>query len=161
MAVHIKICLLFLLVFSIGFSQVACETIAQSEDFVLEWEQHWETYGTGGTCNFGTYNFFVGDVDNDGTLELITGGLSYDMANYSRTDLKAPFKIWNWDGESFNLETSYEWTGVTRSTFAADLDDDGLPEIITGGSMSNSTGSYSTLRLWNWDGSNLVLRSHY
>jgi hypothetical protein len=127
----------------------------------LEWEQHWDTYEVGGTCNFGTYNFFVGDVDKDETLELITGGLSYDMANYSRTDLRAPFKIWNWDGESFNLEISQEWSGVTGSTFAADLDQNGLPEIITGGTLYNDTGSYSIIRVWNWDGSNLILRSQF
>ena len=56
---------------------------------ILEYEKHWDTYGIGGTCNFGTYNFFVGDIDNDNTLEIITGGMSYDMANYTRTDLRA------------------------------------------------------------------------
>ena len=33
---------------------------AESDGLVLEWEQHWETYGVGGACNFGTHNFFVG-----------------------------------------------------------------------------------------------------
>ena len=149
--------ILFLLLLTTTNQQV----FAQTRNMILEWEQHWETYGIGGTCNFGTYNFFVGDVDNDNTLELITGGMSYDMANYNRTDLKAPFKIWNWDGKNFELEKSHEWPGITRSTFAADLDQDNLPEIITGGTISNSSGSYPTVRVWNWDGKNLVLRAHY
>ena len=149
--------LLFLFIFLANSQNV----FAQTQNLILEYEHHWDTYGIGGTCNFGTYNFFVGDVDNDATLELITGGLSYDMANYSRTDLKAPFKIWNWDGKSFDLEISQEWPGVTRSIFAADLDHDGLPEIIAGGALSNDTGTYSIIRIWNWDGSNLVLRSQF
>lgn len=149
------------LLFLVLFLTTTQHVFAQPQNMVLEWEQHWETYGVGGTCNFGTYNFFVGDVDNDNTLELITGGMSYDMANDSRTALSAPFKIWNWDGQSFTLEKSHEWPGTTRSTFAADLDQDGLPEIITGGTISNSSGSYSTVRIWNWDGTNLVLRSHH
>ena len=57
---------------------------AQSDDFILEWEQHWETFGIGGTCNYGTHNFFLGDVDNDGIEELITGGFMYLMENGSR-----------------------------------------------------------------------------
>lgn len=154
----IKTSILLLLALLVAANQ---HVFAQTQNMILEWEQHWDTYGVGGTCNFGTYNFFVGDVDNDDTLELITGGMSYDMANYSRTDLRAPFKIWNWDGESFTLEKSHEWSGITRSTFASDLDQDGLLEIITGGRISNDSGTYSTLRIWNWDGSNLVLRSHY
>ena len=153
----IKAAIIFCLISLLSTNQ---HVFAQSS-LELEWEQHWDTYGVGGTCNFGTYNFFVGDVDNDDTLELITGGMSYDMANYSRTDLTAPFKIWNWNGQNFTLEKSYEWTGITRSTFAADLDQDNLPEIITGGTISNSTGSFSTVRIWNWDGTKLVLRAHY
>jgi hypothetical protein len=156
-----QIIIVSVLLFLVLFLTTNQHVFAQTQNMILEWEQHWETYGVGGTCNFGTYNFFVGDVDNDSTLELITGGMSYDMVNYSRTDLRAPFKIWNWDGESFTLEKSHEWPGITRSTFAADLDQDNLPEIITGGTISNSSGSYSTVRIWNWDGTNLVLRAHF
>ena len=65
------------------------------------------------------------------------------------------------DGEKFTLEVSREWTGVTRSIFSDDIDKDGVPEIITGGIISNDTGSYSTIRIWNWDGSDLILRAHF
>ncbi len=133
---------------------------AESDRLVLEWEQHWETYGVGGTCNFGTHNFFVGDVDNDGVMEMVTGGLMYH-SNDTRTGLEAPLKIWNWNGENFTIETSYNWAGVIASIYAADIDDDGSPEIITGGQVINSTGSYASLRIWNWNNEVLVLRGSY
>lgn len=135
------------------------EVFAQTQEFILEHEKHWDTYGQGGTCNFGTYNFFVGDVDNDNILELITGGMSYNVVNYTGADLNAPFMIWNWDGEQFNLEHSLMWPGISRATFASDLDNNGDLEIIVGGRINNQSGSYSILRVYNWDGSNLFLRS--
>ena len=125
---------------------------------VLEWEQHWETYGVGGTCNFGTHNFFVGDIDGDGVLEMITGGLMYHVDNGSPTSLEAPLKIWNWDGENFTIEHSHSWAGVISAIHAADLDSDGSTELITGGSITNSTGRYPSLRIWSYDGDVLVLK---
>lgn len=133
--------------------------LAQNQEFIIEHEKHWDTYGQGGTCNFGTYNFFVGDVDNDNILELITGGMSYDVANYTSSDLSAPFMIWNWDGEQFNLEKSLMWPGISRTTFASDLDNDGILEIIIGGIKRNQLDSFPILRVYNWDGINLVLKS--
>ena len=47
----------------------------------------------GGTCNFGTHNFFVGDIDSDGVLEMVTGGLMYHSADSNRPDLEAPLKF--------------------------------------------------------------------
>src|SRR4030042_5412100 len=95
--------------FSVFLLVIFCSSImltakAQSVGLVLEWEQHWPTYGVGGTCNFGTSNFFVGDVDNDGVIELITGGMTYSKPNYTASDLAAPMMIWNWNGENFTLE---------------------------------------------------------
>ena len=48
---------LLLIVLCFSFTPKA---LAESDGLVLEWEQHWETYGVGGACNFGTHNFFVG-----------------------------------------------------------------------------------------------------
>jgi hypothetical protein len=60
------------------FSSSTTPTVyAQDEVLTLEWEQHWPTYGVGGTCNFGTHNFFVGDVDGDGVTEIVTVGCMY------------------------------------------------------------------------------------
>lgn len=58
-----------------------CKVGAQSQSPVLEAEQHWETYGIGGTCIAGTHNFAVADVDDDGFMEMITGGYSYSTEN--------------------------------------------------------------------------------
>ena len=135
--------------------------LAESDGLVLEWEQHWETYAVGGTCISGTHNFFVGDVDNDGVIEIITGGHMYYMENGTRTESEAPLKIWNWNGEKFTLEKSYKWSGNIRSVYAGDPDGDGLTEIITGGRVTNSTGSYDSLRIWSYDGEELVLRGSY
>ncbi len=134
---------------------------ADSYRLVLEWEQHWETYCVGGTCNFGTHNFFVGDVDDDGILEMVTGGLMYHEANATQSGLEAPLRIWNWDGENFKLETSHNWAGVISSIFVADVDGDGSTEIITAGAVINSTDSYASLRIWSWNNEALVLRGSY
>lgn len=134
---------------------------AESGGLVLEWEQHWETYMVGGTCNFGTHNFFVGDVDSDGVTEMVTGGVMYHVSNGTRADLEAPFRVWNWDGENFTLEYSYNWAGVISSIHAADLDGDGSTELITGGTVTNSTGSYASLRVWSYDGEVLVLEGSH
>jgi len=134
---------------------------AESSGLVLEWEQHWETYGVGGTCNFGTHNFFVGDVDSDGVIEMITGGFMYYMENGTRISSEAPLRIWNWNGEKFTCEKSHNWAGSIRSIYAGDSDGDGLNEIITGGRITNSTGSYSSIRIWSYDGEDLVLKGSY
>lgn len=132
---------------------------AQDDVLVLEWEQHWPTFGVGGTCNFGSNNFFVGDVDDDGVIELITGGLTYKGPNYDGDALEAPLRIWNWKGENFTLEASYNWAGTLSSMYAYDLDNDGRLEIITGGHVRNNTESYDSVKIWSWDNQNLVLKA--
>ena len=149
---------LLLVVFSLLLNG---ETLAQSDGLVLEWEQHWETYCVGGTCNFGTHNFFVGDVDSDGVMEMVTGGFAYNVSDGARTGSWAPLRIWSWNGENFTLEKSHDWRGAIGSIYAGDSDGDGLAEIITGGYVTNSTGSYSSLRIWSWNGEVLVLRASY
>jgi len=153
----VTLVLLFLFVFSCLGAAVCC----RSGVLVLEWEQHWETYGVGGTCNFGTHNFFVGDVDDDGTPEMVTGGLMYYITEEKRTTLEAPFRIWNWNGEAFNLEKSLNWPGVINSIYAADSDGDSSTEIITSGALLNSTGRFPSLRVWSYDGENLVLKANF
>jgi hypothetical protein len=134
---------------------------ADDEKLVLRWEQHWPTYGVGGTCNFGTSNFFVGDVDNDGVTELITGGLTYSEPNYTENELQAPLRIWNWNGENFTLEASSSWAGLLVSIYAADLDGDGFKEIITGAIVTNATSSHDAIRIWRWNNKDLVLLASY
>ena len=129
---------------------------AKDQKLVLKWEQHWPTYEVGGTCNFGSQNFFVGDVDNDGISELITSGLTY---NGSYTDeLEAPFRIWNWNGQNFTLEASKNWPGTLHTIYAADLNGDSKLEIISGTNFRNGTNS---IRIWIWDNKDLALLASY
>jgi len=148
--------LLLVFVFSLN-----CNVRAESGGLVLEWEQHWETYGVGGTCNFNTHNFFVGDVDGDGVMEMVTGGFMYYVENDTRVNLEAPLRIWNWNGENFTCEKSRNWAGSIHSIYAADSDGDGSNEIVTAGHVTDSAGSYISLRVWSYDGEALVLKGSY
>ena len=141
---------------------VAEKVCGQPDSLLLEAEQNWDTYGFGGTCIYGGNNFAVADVDGDGVEELITGGGSYNyMSNGSRTTGWAPFKIWTWNGQSVVLENNESWTGNLYCIRAGDADGDGKIEILTSGRLANSTGSYSSLRIWTWDGETLLLRAHF
>jgi len=140
---------------------------AQAQSLVMEAEQHWETYGTGGTCIPGTHNLAVSDVDCDGSMEMITGGYAYTIENGTVKMLGAPFKIWSWSGPGHNLtlKKSESWPGGISCVYAGDADGDGAIEILTSGYAQLSTranySSYSALSFWNWDGNNLVLRGSY
>ena len=131
---------------------------AQSGGLVLEGEQHWETYGIGGTCISGPQNLFISDVDNDGVLEVITGGSMYYILNGELTTREAPLKIWNWNGTDIILEKSHHWEGNIRCVYCVDLDGDNVMEIITGGGVLDTTGYYSSIRIWSYDGENVVLK---
>jgi len=141
---------------------VVGNSFGQKDSLVLEAEQRWDTYGCGGTCIYGGHNFAVADVDGDGVKEMITGGGSYNyMENGSKTPGYAPLKIWSWNGQNVTLEKNESWTGNLYGIYAGDADGDGKTEILTSGRMVNSTGSFSSLRIWTWDGESLVLRANY
>jgi hypothetical protein len=148
--------LVFLFYLYLGTNKLSC---AKSEDYILEVEQHWETYGIGGTCIPGGHNLAVADVDGDNVLEMITGGFSYFLANGSRTTSQAPLKIWSWDGQNLTLEKSESWDGGIWCVYAADVDADGKTEILTWGNVAGRNGS--CLRIWTWDGSALLLEGDY
>jgi hypothetical protein len=135
--------------------------LSQSDNLVLEVEQHWDTYGVGGTCIAGTHNLAIADVDGDGVNEIITGGFAYNATNGTSTSHGAPLRIWSWNGKNLTLEKSENWFGDIWCVFAGDADGDGEVEILTSGGVSNTTGSVSSLRIWNWNGQNLVLRGDY
>jgi hypothetical protein len=135
--------------------------VAQSQSLMIEAEQHWDTYGVGGTCIAGSHNLAIADVDHDGMNEIITGGFSYSMGNETRSSLGAPLRIWSWNGQNLTLEKSENWPGNIVCVCAGDADGDGRIEILTAGGLSNATADASSLRIWNWDGQNLVLRGSY
>jgi hypothetical protein len=91
---------------------------AQPENFLMEAEQHWDTYGVGGTCISGSHNLFLGDIDGDGDIEIITGGSSYSLLqDGSTTSMAAPLRIWTWDGKNISLEFSQGWPGYINCVF--------------------------------------------
>jgi len=144
-------------------SSVGLGVNAQTGDFNLEAEQNWDTYGVGGTCVYGSHNIFVGDVDSDGAMEILTGGFAYNTLNGSRTTVEAPLKIWSWNGQNVMLKASANWIGSILCLYAADVDGDKTVEIITAGAYRNETGNYtsSCLRIWRLNNQELSLKAHY
>jgi hypothetical protein len=136
---------------------------AQTEDFNLEAEQNWDTYTIGGTCVYGTQNIFVGDVNGDDTMEILTGGFAYNTSNGSRTGSEAPLKIWSWNGQNVTLKASANWRGNILCLYAADVDGDKTPEIITAGYYRNETDNHtsSCLRIWRLNDQELTLKAQY
>jgi hypothetical protein len=151
---------LFIVLFCLS---VALEVNAQIGDFTLEAEQNWDTYTIGGTCAYGTQNIFVGEVNMDGTMEILTGGFAYSTLNGSRTGIEAPLRIWSWNGQNVTLKAGANWRGSILCLYAADVDGDKTVEIITAGSYRNETGNYasSCLRIWRLNDQELNLEAQY
>ncbi len=132
----------------------------QSDDFVLEAEKHWDTYRVGGTCIAGTHNVFVGDIDNDNEIEIVTGGSTYNMLPDGTTaPREAPLRIWNWDNQKLTLEYEQNWPGNINCVYANDVEEDGKVELIISGNIRNDTGTFSSLKVCNWDGKSLSLKA--
>jgi hypothetical protein len=145
-----RLIIAIILTISLLFSFIELRVNAQTGDFNLEAEQNWDTYTIGGTCVYGTQNIFVGDVNGDGAMEILTGGFAYSTVNGSRTGSEAPLRIWDWDGKNVTLKASANWKGSIQCLHAADIDGDKDFEIITAGYYRNETGNYtsSCLRIW-------------
>ncbi|MBE3116936.1 hypothetical protein IMZ68_07000 [Candidatus Bathyarchaeota archaeon] len=144
-------------------SSIGLGVKAQTGDFNLKAEQNWDTYGEGGTCIYGTNNIFVGDVDGDGAMEIVTGGFAYGTFNGSRTASEAPLKVWSWNGQNVSLKASANWRGNIMCLYAADVDGDKTVEIISAGSYRNETGNCtsSCLRIWSLNNQELSLKATY
>jgi hypothetical protein len=157
---YFLLALLLSLICNVGF---IWQVKAQSDSFILKTEQHWETYGVGGTCIGGGHNLAIVDVDGDGIKEMVTGGSGYFLLlDGSRSTRSAPLKIWNWDGTNLNLEKSYNWTGNIACVYAADCDGDGKTEILTAGNVvDENNNTYPSLRIWSWDNQSLKLLGKY
>ncbi|MGF3522706.1 MAG: FG-GAP repeat domain-containing protein [Candidatus Bathyarchaeia archaeon] len=134
----------------------------QTGSLTVEHEQHWDTYMVGGTCIFATQNIHLADLDADGTIEIITGGYTYNMENQTRVQASAPLKIWNWNGQNLTLETNYKWpanqdAAAIVCVTSGDANVDGKLNLLTGGRMANQSGFYAQLRMWRWDCNELSL----
>jgi hypothetical protein len=133
---------------------------SQPDNFILENEQHWETYCVGGTCISGGNNLFIGDVGGDLQPEIITGGSTYNLLPDGTTsNREAPLRLWSWNGANLTLEATQNWPGNINSIYAGDLDHDSQQELLTGGTISNNSGTYSALSVWQWKDSSLSLKA--
>ena len=106
----------------------------------------------------------VADVDGDSVPEIVTGGFTFDG-----TRIKGQLRIWNWSVGALKLEKSHEWENldITEATSISieDVDGDGKKEIVTSGytagygsfALDAADKSKAELRVWNWDGSGLIL----
>ena len=157
---HGNILLLQPWLFSLLSLPLICDAQAQNK-LILQGEQHWDTYGVGGTCDHGSNDLSIADVDGDGINEIIVGGFTYNIINGSRTPLQAPLTMWNWNGQNFTLKSSCKWPGTIEVVYAADVDGDDAKEVITGGELTNSSGIFSSLRVWHWSNGAFSLEAHY
>jgi hypothetical protein len=141
-----------------GILSVNWKAEATSSNFALEAQQHWDTWGCGGTCIGGGHNLALADVNGDGVKEIITGGSAYTyLANGSRSLRIAPFKIWTWNGSAVTLEEACNWTGSISCVAVGDVNADSKPEIITGGRVINNTDTFNGFKIWSLENNRLVL----
>ena len=110
----------------------------------------------------------AGDIDNDGTEEIVTVNyyLTTDPwpASPSYFTRYGQIRIFNHTGTALQQECNYLWTNDTyywREIFAVcieDVNNDGRKEIITGGRIWElSPNAYEgEIAVWNWTGTTLI-----
>ena len=101
------------------------------------------------------YSVAVGDADNDGKNEIVTGGYYHDG-----TRTNAQLCVWN--GATLALENVKTWYSTSgtfiESVAVGDVDADGKNEIVTGGWYTDNTIS-KVAQLCVWDDSTLALKN--
>lgn len=93
-------------------------------------------------------DLYVGDVDGDGNTEIVTvGDIKWSTDNNTKNYSKAEIAVWSIGaGMQLSLEDKYIWSDPENDTYAMgvtayDFDNDGLSEIIVGGSYGfNDSG---------------------
>ena len=101
------------------------------------------------------------DLDSNGEIEIVIGGYSGSLSNST-----GHLSVWGWDGQTFSVMAVKEWRvvegygltsagGVQGNTLVsnmkvADVDGDGVPEIVTGGFTYDGAKVLGQLRIWNW-----------
>ncbi len=93
-------------------------------------------------------NIFVGDVNGDGNIEVISvGDIEWSTDNNTKNYSMAEIAVWSIGaGMQLSLEDKYIWSDQDNDTYAMgvtayDFDNDGLSEIIVGGSYGfNDSG---------------------
>jgi len=142
------------------------------EPLLVKYRERWftqsSTYVTG---------VAVGDLDNDGIDEIVTGGRYYTgETSYGGEFVRyGQIKIWAWNDTDFAPKYTKNWTlpgdaqpwwrGINAIEIE-DVDNDGTKEIITAGyrwehiSVPPWMGTYEgEIGIWNWTGT--VLQQEY
>jgi hypothetical protein len=120
-----------------------------------------------------THSVYTSDLNNDGLIEIVTAGYGNALNNS-----KGQLRIWQFDGTVLSMKDSVEWcilegihsvdaagnvmgNTVVHNVKVSDVDDDGFPEIVTGGFTYDGNNVMGQLRIWNWTGGSLSLeKSH-
>ncbi len=121
----------------------------------LNWEvsTQWYTYLETYTTDVST-----GDLDSDGTPEIITIGYYEGAEGYN-----AQIRVWSWNGDALTLKTSAEGglagpltATMGRTVTINDVDNDGENEVIAGIDVAQFLWSVPTIRIFSWDGTKLT-----
>jgi hypothetical protein len=134
------------------------------DNIVLTRKALWNWTGTGaGTTYAGGFDVATGDVDADGTADIVTIGYTNNG-----TTTSSQLRVWNWDGSSLNPKQTRDWLSfgqfsLGRSVWIGDLNGDGSLEIVAGGEdydypltkadmtvWSDATGSLTQLSQTSW-----------
>lgn len=130
--------------FAVGSQYVAQLCVWNGETLELENVKVWQW-----TATTHINSIAVVDIDNDGSLEIITGG-------FYRDGTFANAQLCVWDGATLDLEKVRTWNwGVDTSIFTlsvGDVDSDGSLEVVTGGICASA-------QLCVWDGATLALEN--
>jgi len=96
--------------------------------------------------HLGHYVQAVGDVDNDGQTEVVTGGCYND-------GIRNIAQLIEWNGANLAVDrlTGWYWTGNTavNSIAFGDVEADGQTEVVSGGCYNDGVRNVSQLIVWS------------
>ena len=92
------------------------------------------------------YSVAIGDVDNDGQTEIVTGGHYNDGSRNV-----AQLVVWTGSSLAVDRLTGWYWTGDTtiNSVVLSDVNGDGQVEVVTGGSYFDGVRNNAQLVVWS------------
>ena len=109
-------------------------TLGLEQIKVWNWVSHTQIYAVS-----------TGDVDNDGKVEIVTGGQYFD-SNYNS-------QLCIWDGSTLAIKSIVTWKWISNtfinSVALGDVDSDGKIEISTAGYYNDLTRNVAQLCIWS------------
>jgi len=100
------------------------------------------------------YSLDIADLDDDGSIELVTGGVAYDG-----TRNRAELNVWSYSG-GFTNEDNLTWYYDNTAIYGVlvdDVDCDGDNEILVAGTCNNSENG--VFRIYSFAGGSLTLET--